>query len=80
MSGNNPHRAWVPAAVDVPTVHGAIVKISLVVDSMRVVAPGLDELRPVLLDGADLVVEKYCQLWTLWLANEYAALAGTSPS
>ena len=68
-------RAAIPTELVVPGRVGVTrVLVGLVIeaDPVRVVAPGLADMKNVLAPGGVEMVERYCAIWTGWLARATA--------
>ncbi len=65
-------REQVPTSIVLPCERtDAVVVLDLVVeaDPVRVVCPGLDEVKAALAVGSADLVRSYCGVWTRWLAR-----------
>lgn len=65
-------RALVPTTIGLPCEHSdAVIEVSLTIDAdpVRVIAPGLDDIKGVLAIGSAELVRSYCEVWTRYLAQ-----------
>ncbi len=72
MSVDRRFLGLIPESITVPCEFtDATIAVSLVVeaDPVRVVAPGLDEIKEALGRGSVELVRSYCELWTRYLAQ-----------
>lgn len=65
-------RKMVPTEITVPCEYSsAVISIGIEIDAdtVRVVAPGLEEIQAACARGTVEVVRSYCELWTRWLVR-----------
>lgn len=65
-------RVMVPESIRLPCEHSdAVIDVTIEIDAdpVRVVAPGLEDIKSVLAIGSAELVRSYCELWTRYLAQ-----------
>jgi hypothetical protein len=71
----------VPDSIAVPCEFtDAVIVVALVVDddTLRVVAPGLEDIKAALGRGSVELVRSYCEVWTRYLAQVSRRAAGVA--